>query len=195
MKRASAFLLVILLMGCSKSTYHAAQSGSNMAGLERRYGYTRVGGGRYPHLLNLKNPETGKIWSNAPFAFWIDGADLPFLKDPKKVYRGVTDGSGSTPIFYLNKRYPDHKLQLVELKGQGPNGSAGFVLRDRKNRLLKGWRYFVVACGKPPIVHKSYSNDKGQTAFFASEEPSDIHLYIPVVGAEADEDALKLCKE
>jgi hypothetical protein len=82
-----------------------------------------------------------------------------------------------TPIFRMKTKIWDRGWDLTERVGEGPFGRS-FSLKSagRNSKPLAGYPYALVICAQPPVVHFGVSDVRGNTAYLASGEASEVVL-------------------
>ncbi len=173
------------LAGCA-----ADRGGSYLAPVNLQpSGPAQLGSGRYLYQFELRDARHA-LEPNKPFALSTQnmrGHGLPFVADAKKVYQGVTDAQGRTPIIALPFRVKPANWRLRERFGSGPNGE-DFHLTDPKGKHgLPGMGYVLVVCSKPPRHYEGVSNAQGYTAYVATEQAEQVLVYVD--GGDEDIDA------
>lgn len=154
----------------------------------RPAGPAQLGSGRYLYQFELRDAR-GKLETDKPFALSTQskhGPGLPFVADAKKVYQGVTDARGRTPVIALPFRVKPGDWRLRERIGEGPFGEDFRMTGPMGDHPLAGMDYVVVECSIPPRHHEGTTNAQGFTAYIASRQPEQLFLY---VGAGEDLDA------
>ncbi|WP_169805543.1 hypothetical protein [Novosphingobium rosa] len=187
-----SLLALSVLTGCASD--QGASPASPGPAQVRPSGSAQLGQGRHLYQFELRDWH-GKPQPNQPFALSIQnakGRSLPFVADRKKVYQGVTDAAGRTPVIALPFHIKPADWRLRERFGAGPYGE-DFRLTDPSGKHpLAGLDYTLVACGKVPRHYEGTSNAQGFTAYIASAEAEHLTLYDR--GME-DDDPEKVMKE
>lgn len=136
-----------------------------------------IGTGRFLYTFILIDQLTGEPAANRPFALSNSEIDLPFATGSKKVYQGVTDAEGKTPVFATETRSKNGWL-FRERIGAGPNGAQFRLVGQQSDTPLRREQYTLVLCSNPPKRLMGYSDDKGYTAYAASAQPDiDVQIF------------------
>jgi len=123
-----------------------------------------------------------------PFALSHTAFDLPFVREEKDVYQGITDARGRTPVFAFEQAPPAAGWVLLERFGSGPFGER-MRLHGGGDHAVAAMPYEVVVCGQTPRLYRGVSNARGETAYVATSRVVDLLLYIDSdsdSGADAD---------
>ncbi|WP_206239274.1 hypothetical protein [Novosphingobium terrae] len=187
-----SLLALAVLTGCA-GDQGASPAFSGPAQI-KPLGPPQLGQGRHLYQFELRDWH-GKPQPDQPFALSIQnvkGRNLPFVADRKKVYQGVTDAQGRTPVIALPFRIKPGDWRLRERFGSGPYGEDFRLTGPSGKHPLPGLDYTLVACGKVPRHYEGTSNAQGFTAYIASEEPEHLTLYYRGMG---DDDPETLMKE
>jgi hypothetical protein len=115
--------------------------------------------------------------ANTPFALSLEKGDLTFVHEQKKVWRGMTDADGRTPVFALTSPVPAEAIFLRPRIGDGPVGEQ-MRLTDPAGGPLAHTAYRLVLCTDPPQDYAGISDERGYTAYSASSEPRRIILQL-----------------
>lgn len=136
-----------------------------------------VGSGSHRYRMILLDPMTNQPLANQDYALSHSTADLPFVKESKKVYQGTTDAQGRTAVFAFKQAVPQSGWNLRPRTGSGPLGEQMVVVIN--GHIEKGFDYVLVVCeANDPYIYRGVTDISGQTAYVASQTPVDIELYI-----------------
>jgi hypothetical protein len=141
-----------------------------------------IGSGAYHYRMTLRDDE-GRAVAATPFALSLNKGVLPFVPEAKKVWRGVTDDQGHTPVFALADRIDAKDVLLRRRLGDGPLGEQMHIVSSVDGEPLVSMPYRLVLCTEPPQQFAGLSDSDGYTAYAASSAPAHILLY---VDGEAD---------
>ncbi len=189
-------MLTIVLLIISGCTHHAGSNRTALsAGEAADASAKRYGNGRYPHRLTLINPQTQKPWPNHPFRLFTKYHDLPIWQPSEKIFHGVTDADGMTPVFRMKFRISDAGWVIMERVGDGTMGKSFRVMsKGLASKPIANYPYTVVMCTAQPIIHSGYTDYDGNTAYLAANVAATIHL-LTEVADEAKEDVADVCKQ
>ncbi len=176
----------------SIATTLSSCAGRQSAGFKRNYSAQVVGRAaaddrsvrvygstRFAYRFTLISPETGAPWPNRPFRLFAKSHHLPSRQPSKKVFHGVTDAQGKTPVFRMDRLIPDRGWVLMERIGDGPFGKSFLLKRSgTRSEPLGGYPYALVVCATPRIVYKGKTSAGGDTAYMTSNAPADMMLMI-----------------
>lgn len=175
----------IFLAGCAADHEDAYLAPVNL----QPSGPAQLGSGRYLYQFELRDAAYA-LEPNRPFALSTQnmrGHGLPFVADVKKVYQGVTDAQGRTPVIALPFRVKPANWRLRERFGSGPNGEDFHLTGPKGKKGLSGMDYVLVVCSKPPRHYQGVSNAQGYTAYVATERAEQVLVYVD--GDDDDLDA------
>jgi hypothetical protein len=185
-------LAAIALAGCARD--RASLAGPvNL----KPAGPAQVGEGRYLYQFALRD-WLGGLEPDQPFALSIQNLktrSLPFVRDRKRVYQGVTDAQGRTPVIALPFRIKARNWRLRERFGTGPYGE-DFLLHDPSGKQpLPGIDYLLIVCGTAPRHYEGTSNAQGFSAYIASEQPERLFLYYRDALDDPEKTAKEACRK
>ena len=131
-----------------------------------------IGAGPFRYRYALSGPN-GRPQPNAPFALSLRKGDITFIRESKKVWQGVTDSTGHTPVFALPFALVSGQVFLRPRFGAGPYGEQmAFSMPDGK--LLGDVDYSLVICTDPPTGMTGHADAEGNLAYAASSQPARV---------------------
>lgn len=126
------------------------------------------GKGDYHYRMVLLYPASNNyIMPNQPYALSHSDVDLPFVKDERKVFQGVTDRYGRTDIFAFEQPVNPKGWNLRPRTGKGNYGGQP-VFTDQLDRPLWAFAYILIVCGEKPHQYRGITDKRGQTAYVAT---------------------------
>jgi hypothetical protein len=134
-----------------------------------------IGAGANRYQFSLNDPHLGKPLRHHPYALMVDGYPLPFARDRKGIYRGVTDAHGRTARFRLDSNIPRDKWRILERVGDGPLGQT-FQMVSASGAPLADQAYQMVICSTPAVTHTGYTDAQGYVAYAASKEEAKLRV-------------------
>lgn len=130
----------------------------------------------YRYRMVLLYPASDNdIMPNQPYALSHNDVDLPFVKDEKKVFQGVTDRYGRTDVFAFEQPVNPKGWNLRPRTGKGKYGEQ-YVLTDQNDQPIQAFSYVLVVCGKKPHQYQGITDKLGQTAYVATPTVQNIIL-------------------
>jgi hypothetical protein len=169
---AGICLSVLLLAGCAGES-RITDGPVNLRPTEP----AKVGSGRYHYQFELQD-SWGEPEPNKPFAISTQGdgfPGLPFVQDAKKVFQGVTDEQGRTPVIALPFKVPAGHWRLRERFGAGHFGE-DFRVTTPGGKPMPSTPYLLIVCENPPRSYFGITGGQGQTAYVASAQPENVVL-------------------
>ncbi len=151
-----------------------------------------IGTGAYRTQFALNDPHLGTPLPLHPYALMVDGYPLPFARDGKGIYRGVTDAHGRTARFRLNTAIPLNKWRILERVGDGPIGQT-FQMVSASGVPQANHAYQMVICSTPAVTHTGYTDPQGYVAYAASNE--EAKLRVLAVHGYSDAELVAQCAE
>lgn len=168
----------------------------------------QVGSGPHRYQFVLRDTLGDAPAALHPFALSHTDFDLPFVREEKDVYQGVTDAQGRTPVFAFESAPPAAGWVLLERFGSGPYGERMRLRGSGDDDTgIAGMPYQIVVCGRTPRIYRGVSNRQGDTAYVAASEVVTMMLYLdPDIGMDAagarapiqpgdGESAMQRCRE
>jgi hypothetical protein len=134
-----------------------------------------IGAGAYRYQFVLNDPHLGTRWPHHPYALMVDGYPLPFAREGKGIYRGVTDAQGRTARVRLDANIPRDKWRILERVGDGPIGQT-FQMVSASGAPLADHAYQMVICSTPAVTHTGYTDAQGYVAYAASLEEAELRV-------------------
>jgi hypothetical protein len=134
-----------------------------------------IGAGAFRTQFVLNDPHIGTPWPHHPYALMVDGYPLPFAREGKGIYRGVTDAQGRTARFRLDANIPRDKWRILERVGDGPLGQT-FQMVSASGAPLADHAYQMVICSTPAVTHTGYTDAQGYVAYAASKEEAKLRV-------------------
>jgi hypothetical protein len=134
-----------------------------------------IGAGAYRYQFVLNDPHLGTPLPLHPYALMVDGYPLPFAREGKGIYRGVTDANGRTARFRLDANIPRDKWRILERVGDGPLGQT-FQMVSTSGAPLADRAYHMVICSTPAATHTGYTDAQGYVAYAASKEEAKLRV-------------------
>jgi hypothetical protein len=144
-----------------------------------------IGAGAYRTQFVLNDPHLGTPWPHHPYALMVDGYPLPFAREGKGIYRGVTDAQGRTARFRLDSNIPPDKWHILERVGDGPLGQT-FQMVSASGAPLADHAYQMVICATPAVTHTGYTDAQGYVAYAASKEEAKLRVLAAYGYSEAE---------
>lgn len=136
-----------------------------------------IGSGDFHYQATLRDHQ-GQPIARVPFALSLNRGFLPFVPEAKRVWRGVTDDQGHTPVFALSDRIVAADVLLRRRLGDGPFGEQMHIVSPVRKEPLVEIPYRLVLCTEPPQQFVGLSDGDGYTAYAASSAPAHILLYM-----------------
>lgn len=143
----------------------------------------QVGSGPYRYQFVLRDTLGDAPAGLHPFALSHTDFDLPFVREEKDVYQGITDAQGRTPVFAFESAPPATGWVLLERFGSGPYGERMRLRGGGDDDTgIAGMPYQIVVCGRTPRLYRGVSNRQGETAYVAASEVVTMMLYVDAGG-------------
>ena len=175
------FLLagVAILSGCALPFAHSRVGPDHI-----------VGRGAHHYRFTLLDP-SGKVAANTPFALSLrNDRDLPFVREEKDVWRGVTDAEGRTPVIALPFAI---KPADMFMRGDLATYPMGSNSRPRiYDFALSLYPYRLIICTNPPQYMIGLTDKGGNTFYGASQRPVSILL---LMGWMPPPDGITMCQD
>jgi hypothetical protein len=151
-----------------------------------------IGAGVYRYLFVLNDTHLGTPLPHHPYALMVDGYPLPFAREGKGIYRGVTDAHGRTARFRLDANIPRDKWRILERVGDGPIGQT-FQMVSPSGAPLADHAYQMVICSTPAVTHTGYTDAQGYVAYAASKE--EVRLRVIAAHGYSDIELIAVCHD
>lgn len=138
---------------------------------------TQVGTGAYRYQFVLRDTVSTAPAALRPFALSHAQFDLPFVREQKDVYQGITDARGRTPVFAFEQIPPAQGWVLLERFGSGPYGER-MRLQAGDGEGIGRMAYQMVVCGKTPRLYRGVTTAQGDTAYVATSAIVDLLIFL-----------------
>jgi len=137
-----------------------------------------IGQGAYTYQFRLVGIQEG-MRPNTDFALSLDieNERLEFVKDEKSVFQGKTDQNGLTPVFHTSKPYDATKWFIRPRFGEGAMGESFHLIDNKNGEPAAGFPYTILMCETTPKMYTGFTDENGFTAYSASKEVIQLHLY------------------
>ena len=165
-------LVTALLCGCARVTTIPNEPMGAAPNLQRVDAPAVIGTGPFHYRYALPGRD-GRPQANAPFALSLRTGDLIFIKEGKKVWQGVTDGTGHTSVFALPFALAPGQVFLRPRFGSGPYGEQ-MLFSGPDGKPLGNVDYSLVICTDPPMGMTGHADAEGNLAYAASSQPARV---------------------
>ena len=184
-----ALFAVSALGGCAHQPailHDRSVAASTAPNTQRVDAKAAIGSGPFRYRYILSGPN-GKPQANTPFALSLRRGDLPFAADAKKIWQGVTDRNGRTPVFALPFPLAPEQVFLRPRFGSGPYGEQ-MAFSTPDGGPLGDVDYELVICTDPPTGMIGHADREGNLPYAASEQPARVVIKLLFATLVTDDD-------